>query len=98
MSTLYADTDPHIEDLQIKFLRETPVWRKLEMMAELNASARLLALSGLRQRHPHASESELRWRLAALLYGENLARKVYGDLEDAAAVIPHSEDQFPSSL
>ena len=56
----------------------------MEMLAQLNASAHLLALSGLRQRHPRASEEELRRRLASLLLGDNLARRVYGELEGAA--------------
>ena len=41
------------------------------------------ALSGLRQRHPEASEDELRRRLAGLLIGEDLAVKVYGELDHA---------------
>lgn len=78
------DTDPKMEALQVRLLREAPAWRKLEMMAQLNASARLLALSGLRQRFPRAVESELRRRLASLLLGEELARKIYGEFKDAS--------------
>jgi len=81
MSALYSDTDPKMETLQVRLLREAPAWRKLEMLAQLNSSARLLALSGLRQRHPRAGEGELRRRLAGLLLGEELARKVYGEFE-----------------
>jgi hypothetical protein len=84
MTPLYSDTHPDIEALQIQLLRETPGWRKMEMLAELNAAARLLALSGLRQRYPDASENELQRRLAGLLFGENLAEKVYGELKDVA--------------
>ena len=75
MSAIYSDTHPQVEELQIRLLREVPVWRKLEMFAELNAAARLLALSGLRKRHPDADQDELRFRLAVLLYGEELAEK-----------------------
>jgi len=50
----------------------------------LNASARNLALTGLRQRLPHASEAELNRRLAYLLLGPDLARKALGEVEDAA--------------
>ena len=78
------DTDPKMEALQVRLLREAPAWRKLEMMAQLNASARLLALSGLRQRFPGAGESELRRRLASPLLGEELARKIYGEFKDAS--------------
>lgn len=52
--------------------------------AGLNASARNLALTGLRQRLPHASEAELNRRLAYLLLDSDLARKALGEVEDAA--------------
>ena len=84
MTALYSDTHPKMEALQIKLLREVPAWRKMEMLAQLNASARTLALSGLRQRHPNAGEGELRRRLAGLLLGDELAQKVYGDIIHAA--------------
>jgi hypothetical protein len=84
MSKYYSDTQPEMEALQVRLLREAPAWRKLELLAQLNASVQLLALSGLRQRHPDASENELKRRLAGLLLGEELACKVYGVLEHAA--------------
>jgi hypothetical protein len=84
MTALYSDTDPKVEALQLQLLRTAPSWRKLEMLAQLNASARLLALSGLRQRYPNAGEAGLRRRLAGLLLGEELACKVYGELNDAS--------------
>lgn len=82
MSALQTDTHPKMEALQLRLLRAAPAWRKLDMLGQLNASAHLLALTGLRQRHPRASQSELRRRLAGLLLGEDLACKVYGKLED----------------
>lgn len=57
--------------------------RKMNMLAQLNAAARMLALAGLRSQYPQASEAELRRKLADLLLGEELARKVYGDLPHA---------------
>ncbi len=79
MSTLSSDTHPDVEALQIKLWRQASPARKMQMLAQLNASARLLAMAGLRARHPHADEAELRRRLADLLLGEGLARKVYGE-------------------
>ena len=73
-----------MEALHLRLLRESPPWRKMEMLAGLNASARMLALAGLRQRYPNASDDELRRRLADLLLGPDLAHKVYGELENAA--------------
>lgn len=83
MATLYTDTHPQIEALQIELWRRASPTHKMNMLAQLNASARMLALTGLRSRHPQASEAELRRRLADLLLGEDLARKVYGDMPDA---------------
>jgi len=73
-----------MEALQIQLLRQATPARKMEMLAQLNASARTLALLGLRSRYPQDGEAELRRRLAGLLLGEELARKVYGDINDAA--------------
>jgi hypothetical protein len=50
----------------------------MNMVAQLNASARMLALTGLHAQYSQASEAELRRRLADLLWGEELAGKVYG--------------------
>ena len=74
---------PDIEAKQIELLRETPIWRKLEMLRQLNQMAYAIAMSGLRQRHPDAGEAELRRRMAGLLLGEELAEKAYGPLPEA---------------
>jgi len=73
-----------MEALQIQLWRQATPTRKMEMLGQLNASVRTLALMGLRSRYPHAGEAELRRRLAGLLLGEELARKVYGDINHAA--------------
>lgn len=83
MAALFSDTHPKIEALQIQLWRRASPTRKMNMLAQLNASARMLALAGLRAQYPQASEAELRRRLAGLLLGEELARKVYGDLPHA---------------
>ena len=83
MSILSSDTHPKMEALQIHVWRQASPTRKMHMLAQLNESARTLALMGLRSRYPHASETELRRRLADLLLGEELARKVYGEMSNA---------------
>ncbi len=83
MTSLYTDTHPKIEAMQIRLWREASPTRKMNMVAQLNKSARLLALTGLRSQYPQISESELRLKLAVLLYGEELANKVYGEVKDA---------------
>ena len=84
MSVLSSDTHPKMEALQIQLWKQASPTRKMHMLAQLNASARTLALTGLRSRYPQASETELRRRLAGLLLGEELACKVYGELHSAA--------------
>jgi hypothetical protein len=79
MESLYTDTHPKMEAMQIQLWRQASPTRKMHMMAQLNTSARTLALTGLRSQFPQASATELRFKLAVLLLGEELARKVYGD-------------------
>jgi hypothetical protein len=73
-----ADTTPEAEAVLIRLWRETPGWRKWELMEGLNRTARALALAGLRHRYPNDSLEQLRRRLADLLLGQELATKVYG--------------------
>ncbi len=79
MASLFSDTHPKMEALQIQLWREASPTRKMHMVAQLNAAVRLLAMAGLRERFPEASEAELRYRLAVLYLGEEMARKVYGE-------------------
>ncbi len=79
MQSLSSDTHPKMEALQIRLWREASPTRKMQALAQLNAAAKMLALTGLRSRFPQASEAELRFKLACLLLGEELARKVYGE-------------------
>lgn len=83
MSALFSDTHPKMEAMQIQLWRQASPTRKMQMVAQFNQSARLLALAGLRSQFLQASEDELRRRLAGLLLGEEIARKVYGKLPDA---------------
>ncbi|HET9913860.1 MAG TPA: hypothetical protein VFQ13_18340 [Anaerolineales bacterium] len=83
MGVLFPDTHPKMESLQIQLWRQASPTRKMHMLAQLNASAHMVALAGLRSRFPDASATELRRRLADLLLGEELARKIYGDIQHA---------------
>lgn len=82
MSTLFPDTRPEAEAVLIRLLCQAPPWRKLEMVDQLNQSVKLLAFTGLQRRYPNCSEDLLRRRLADLLLGAELARKVYGPLPE----------------
>ena len=78
MTTLYPDTDPAIERLQIEGLRQMPSWRKLALMAEMGECVRQLALAGVRRRYPQDTPTQRRRRLADLVLGPELAFRVYG--------------------
>ena len=82
MTTLSSDTNPEAEQVQIRIWRTMPAWRKLELVAQMNATVRTLALTGLTQRYPKASATELTRRLAGLWLGGELATRVYGALEE----------------
>lgn len=82
MRTLAKDTHPDAERKLIELLRATSPARKLGMVLNANFTARELALTGLRERHPHESAARLRRRLADLWFGPELAAKAYGPLSD----------------
>jgi hypothetical protein len=73
-----TDTKPETEIVLLKLLRQTPVWRKLQLMTQLNDMTRVLALGGIRQQHPHATADQLQRLLADRLLGLELAAIVYG--------------------
>lgn len=83
MTALNSDTHPKMEALQIQLWRQATPTRKMNMLAQLNKSARMLALTGLRAQFPQASEAELRFKLAGLLLGDEIAQKVYGESHHA---------------
>ncbi len=80
MRTLAEDTRPEAEQVLIGLLRNASPQRKLAMVLSANRTARLLALTGLRERHPSESPARLRRRLADLWLGTELAAKAYGPL------------------
>jgi hypothetical protein len=71
-----------MEALLRQLWRQSSPARKMHMLAQLNASVRMLALAGLRSLFPQDSDAELRRRLADRLSGKELAGKVYGEIQD----------------
>ncbi len=84
MSKLFPDTSPEAEQVLLSLLREAPAWRKLELLDQMNRTVRMLALAGLRKRHPRASPTELRRRFAELVLGRDLAAKALGQPSEEA--------------
>jgi len=82
--SLPTDTSPEIDSAQLQRYREMSAARKLELVEDANATARILALTGLAARHPGASERELHLRLFHLLHGRELATRAWGPLPEDA--------------
>ena len=74
------DTTPAAERVLIELLRGATPARKMAMVLSANHTARCLAMTGLRERHPSDSPEQLRRRLADLWLGPELAAKAYGPL------------------
>jgi hypothetical protein len=78
MSTLYSDTHPKMERMQIEFIRRMPAWKKFAVLDGLNETVKTLAMSGIQQQHPTATPQQIRLILAERMLGAELAQKVYG--------------------
>jgi len=50
------------------------------MLCEMNQTVKMLALAGLRSQYPAELPEKLRRRLADLLLGPELARRVFGPM------------------
>lgn len=72
------DTSPEAWEVQLRILREMSAEEKLQQVCALNAVVRELAMSGLRERYPNASEEELLKRYAALVLDRETVIRVYG--------------------
>jgi len=74
------DTRPDAKRMPIELLRSASPARKMAVVLSANRTTRILALTGLRDRHPGGSSARLRRRLADLWLGPDLATKAYGPL------------------
>lgn len=76
----HSDTHPEIAAMQTQLLRQLSPAQRLEKVAQLNQTAKMLALAGLKSRYPDDSPDNLKRRFADLVLGTELAYKVYGPL------------------
>jgi len=82
MGTLSRDTDREAERVLVEVMRALPAWKKLALLDDACATARTLALAGLRARHPQASETALHRMLMGLLLGDEIATRVWGPMDE----------------
>ena len=79
MKTQSPATSLEAERVLVERLRAAGPARRSAMAGNASRALRQLAFSGLRRRHPQATEAELRRRYVALTYGEATARQLFGD-------------------
>jgi hypothetical protein len=73
-----SDTSPEARRVLYDLYRRMPLGRKLELVLDMCDTGRLLAIAGLRMRHPNASEEELTRLWARQHLGRELFERVYG--------------------
>ena len=82
---LFPDTDEKTERVLLELVRTMSCWQKMEQVADLTNTVRQLALTGLKERYPGASEEVIRFRFAELVLGRDLALRVRERAFDAEA-------------
>ncbi|HEU4406635.1 MAG TPA: hypothetical protein VFS43_15315 [Polyangiaceae bacterium] len=71
------DTHPGAHEAQLLAYRRMSPAQKAEIAVRLSVAVRELAAEGIRQRHPEYDERDVRKALVALLYGVDVARRLW---------------------
>ncbi|MHC4474903.1 MAG: hypothetical protein ACYTEL_04615 [Planctomycetota bacterium] len=76
------DTSSEARQVQIDIYRRMPVTEKVRRIFEAYQTGKLLAMAGLRELYPQASERKI-WHLWAKQHlGEELFKEVYGEVPE----------------
>ncbi|MCU0225924.1 MAG: hypothetical protein MUF27_18070 [Acidobacteria bacterium] len=78
MTPPLQDTSPEAEAVLVAGWRARTPAEKLALVSAMTRTAQELSLAGIRARHPHATEDELRLRLAALRLPRELMIRLFG--------------------
>lgn len=73
---LSADTTPDAEAFLFEQLAKRSAAEKVRMIGQATATMRTLAMIGLRERNPKATEQELRIKFVELFYGPAAASEI----------------------
>lgn len=74
------DTSREAYERQLARYRSMTPEQRSELALEMSDDVRRVAAEGIAQRHPDYSESDVRRALVALLYGKEVAAKVWPGL------------------
>ncbi len=75
-----TDTSPAADARYHELLRSLPPERRLDAAMKLSRAVREMALAGIRELFPKATEQELRVRLTVRLYGRDVASRLFGSV------------------
>ena len=78
------DTDPAAHAVQIQAYRRMGPEARVALAARMSEDVRLLALQGIRARHPEYDEEQARRALFRLVLGDELVRAVWPSEEFVA--------------
>ncbi len=73
------DTSPEAWAVFLDIQRRMTPGEKIARVFELSALVKAMAVAGLRQRYPEASDEEIRLRAIRQRLGDELFEKAYGD-------------------
>jgi len=76
------DTSPEAQSVQIEIYRRMTVAEKTRRIFDAYNTGRVLAMAGLRERYPVASEKKIRQLWAQEHLGKELFQQVYGEMPD----------------
>jgi hypothetical protein len=78
MKPLFEDTHPKIEKMLIEACRKRTPDERLMRVCQLNAALEQLARADVMQKHPNATEREVRLRIASRRISADLMLKAFG--------------------
>jgi hypothetical protein len=78
-----ADTSSEAWQVWLELVRKMTPAERLQRALDLSNTVRELAIAGIREQHPDASEREVFLLFAQRQLGDDLFRKVYGNELDA---------------
>jgi len=76
------DTSPEAQQVLDEIYRKMPTTVKIRRIFEAYRTGKMLAMAGLRDRYPEASEKKIWYLWAKQHLGEKLFNEVYGEVPD----------------
>ena len=76
MKPLISDTRPEVERILIEGYRKLSPTQRFRMTCNMMGTGRRQLARGIRDREPHLTEAEFRYRFAQLWLGEEIAERI----------------------